>query len=86
MLQSNTLGLNLSQQEVEDVYLLADANGDGLISYREFIPVLKKVLRIVYQRTTLDWNDWCQVLFHANMSMYTKELQIPIYTRAVPPE
>ena len=68
---SNTLGLNLSQQEVEDVYLLADANGDGLISYREFIPVLKKVLRIVYQRTTLDWNDWCQVGSDCIFSSFT---------------
>jgi hypothetical protein len=60
---SSSLGLNLSNKEVEDVYLLADGDGDGLISYKEFIPVLKKVLRTVYQRTTLDWNDWCQVIW-----------------------
>ena len=42
-------------------YRLADENGDNQISYTEFIPILKKLLRVIYQRTTLDWNDWCQV-------------------------
>jgi Ca2+-binding EF-hand superfamily protein len=58
---SATLGLNLSEEEVEEVYKIADINHDGVISYKEFIPVIKKVLKMVYKRSTVDWNDWCKV-------------------------
>ena len=60
-MQSSSLGFNLSAKEVEEVYRLADNDGDSLVSYKDFIPILKKLLRVIYQRSTLDWNDWCQV-------------------------
>ena len=61
VMSSPTLGLNLSNDEIKEVHKLADADGDGTISYKEFVPILKRMLQMVYQRSNLDWNDWCTI-------------------------
>ena len=61
VLMSTSLGLNLSEPEVQEVYKMADRNQDGIISYKEFVPVIKKILKMVYKNSTVDWNDWCKV-------------------------
>eukprot|EP00056_Hartaetosiga_gracilis_P008776 m.126183 g.126183 ORF g.126183 m.126183 type:complete len:869 (-) comp12989_c1_seq1:243-2849(-) len=58
ILNSDTLSLNLSTEEVERIWGLADADGDGAISYREFLPAFKHMLRELYEDHDEDWNDW----------------------------
>ncbi|EGD80969.1 Kifc3 protein [Salpingoeca rosetta] len=61
VLSSDTLKLNLSKDEMEQIRRSADQDGDGKISYEEFIPVFKEVLTVIYQEKEEDWNDWCQL-------------------------
>jgi hypothetical protein len=61
VLKSKTLDLNLSNEEMEDMQRLADSDGDGLIKYEAFVPILRKLLQRVYQKKATDWNDWCLV-------------------------
>jgi hypothetical protein len=61
VLRSPSLGLNLSIDEIKQIYDLIDVDHDGDIVYAEFVPVLKKVLQRVYQQISLDWNDWCHI-------------------------
>ncbi|EDQ88487.1 uncharacterized protein MONBRDRAFT_37437, partial [Monosiga brevicollis MX1] len=58
VLHSQTLNLNLSDSEVNELRDAADTDKDGVISYEEFIPVVKELLRTIYARKDDDWNDW----------------------------
>ena len=61
VLHSKSLNLNLSKEEKEDFLHLSDMDKDGRISYKEFVPIVKKLLQRVYQKKSVDWNDWCWV-------------------------
>ena len=61
VMKSPSIGLNLSDDEIKQVYELADIDHNGQIDYAEFVPILKKLLQTVYRQISLDWNDWCQV-------------------------
>ncbi len=61
VLHSKSLNLNLSTEEKEEFLKMANVEVDGSISYKEFVPIVKKLLQRVYQKKSNDWNDWCWV-------------------------
>lgn len=61
VLQSKTLNLNLSPEEMKQIQKETDVDGDGAITYEEFIPVVKELLSKVYSKKDNDWNDWCKI-------------------------
>jgi kinesin family protein C2/C3 len=61
VLRSKTLALNLSEAEMEEIRKMSDADGDGFISYEEFIPVVRVLLKKIYAKKATDWNDWCKI-------------------------
>ena len=48
VLQSKTLGLNLSEDEIAGIIQLAEKDGDGQVPYEEFVPMLKRILMQIY--------------------------------------
>lgn len=44
VLQSPTLGLNLSEAETSEMIRMADIDGDSTVSYTEFVPMLRDVM------------------------------------------
>jgi hypothetical protein len=43
LLQSKNLGLNLSQQQLDNVLVDGDMDGDGLITLEEFVPLVERL-------------------------------------------
>lgn len=50
VLQSPTLGLNLSETETTDMIKMADIDGDLRVSYTEFVPMLRDVMAKVSRK------------------------------------
>jgi len=61
VLESKTLNLKLSPEEMQAIKDRADVDQDGGITYTEFIPVVRDLLSQVYAKKDNDWNDWCKV-------------------------
>lgn len=61
VLESKTLNLKLSKEEMESIKNKADMDNDGGITYTEFIPVVRDLLTQVYAKKDNDWNDWCKI-------------------------
>ena len=61
VLHSKSLNLNLSVEEKDEFLAMADVEQSGKLSYKEFVPIVKKLLQRVYQKKSNDWNDWCWV-------------------------
>ena len=61
VLHSKSLNLNLSDEEKAEFLRMAGVDQDGRISYKEFVPIVKRLLQRVYQKKNVDWNDWCWV-------------------------
>ena len=61
VLHSKSLNLNLSNEEKAEFLRMAGVDQDGRISYKDFVPIVKRLLQRVYQKKSVDWNDWCWV-------------------------
>eukprot|EP00055_Hartaetosiga_balthica_P005061 m.14240 g.14240 ORF g.14240 m.14240 type:complete len:869 (-) comp4276_c0_seq2:376-2982(-) len=80
ILDSETLNLNLSNEEMTRIWTLADADSSGSISYTEFLPAFKHMLQDLYQDHDEDWNDWGVIVDPSTNEQYflnkrTGELQ-----------
>ena len=49
VLNSKSLNLKLSQTEMNSILEAADVDKDGVITYNEFVPVVKQLLAMVYR-------------------------------------
>lgn len=65
VLSSNDLGLNLSQEELEQTRFKVETTdsvkSEGGVSYAAFIPVMRELLKTIYESKKDDWNDWCRM-------------------------
>ena len=58
VLQSKTLGLNLSKEEIRDIIAEADSDSNGSVNYTEFVPLLRDLMKKIYAVKDDNRNDW----------------------------
>ena len=57
LFSSPPLKLGLSDEEIAKIHAMADVDGDGHISYREFVPICREILVRVYSESTQHDDD-----------------------------
>merc|ERR1712065_97168 len=61
LMRSDTLGLGLTSEEVASIKEQYDQNKDGHIDFHEFVPLCRKLIMMVYNRSSDTSSDWVRL-------------------------